>query len=123
MHVEDEILDIPVIRLLLENAIYHGLEPMDRSPWLIRILAFRDGGELALSVEDNGVGVSENQYRDLLEHRGLSNDSHTGLGLANLNQRIKLIYKLDKGIELSKSDLGGLKVTVRIPVTEAGERR
>jgi len=127
LHVEDEVMNVRVIRLLfqplVENAICHGLEPMDRSPWLINVLAFRDGGELVLSVEDNGVGVSENQYRDLLEYRGVPNDSHTGLGLANLNQRIKLIYRVDKGIELSRSDLGGLKVTVRIPITEASERR
>ncbi|UKS31020.1 sensor histidine kinase [Paenibacillus sp. HWE-109] len=125
LQVEDEILDVRVIRLLfqplVENAIIHGLEPMDRSPGLIRILVFRDGGELVLSVEDNGAGVSENQYRDLLENRSSPNDSHTGLGLMNLNQRIKLVYKLGRGIELSKSELGGLKVTVRIPVMKVGE--
>jgi len=127
LHVEDKILDVHILRLLfqplVENAICHGLEPMDRSPWLIRILAFRDGEELVLSVEDNGVGVSASKYRDLLAYPHVSSDSHTGLGLANLNRRIKLIYNLDRGIQLSKSELGGLNVTVRIPIIGAGEQR
>ncbi|MBO2944360.1 sensor histidine kinase [Paenibacillus sp. F411] len=123
-------LDIPaalysalIMRLLfqplVENAIVHGLETSEEEHWIIQITGFQEGGLLHLTVEDNGIGMNSDQSLQALtlpEDDADPPDLHTGIGLSNLQNRIRLYYGAEYGISLSDSSLCGLRVDITLPL-------
>jgi two-component system, sensor histidine kinase YesM len=101
--MEREILGMRVPKLILqpviENAIYHGIDK-NRRAGLIHLEVLRQEKEVRIIVEDNGSGIEEEQLK-LLNDTLLENDdkflidnefSELGIGLRNVNRRIKLFY-------------------------------
>lgn len=70
-----------ILQPIVENAIYHGLKPLPDGG-MVHIHALERGGCLVLSVEDNGVGMDEEQIRRLFIQK--PQDSH-GIGVVNGN--------------------------------------
>lgn len=99
---------------LIENALYHGLNMIDEGHITIRI--FEDGDDVVMEVEDNGVGMTPEQVNELFE--GDVTDK-IGIGVKNVNDRIKIYFGDHYGITI-KSELDvGTVVSIRIPkVTE-----
>ncbi|MEI2394768.1 MULTISPECIES: sensor histidine kinase [Paenibacillus] len=81
--VDETILGMEILKLLLqplvENAIYHGLEPRV-GEGIIRLTGVRDGQYLVFTVEDDGVGMED---ISLMEQ---------GYGVRNVKERLKLYY-------------------------------
>lgn len=104
--VDDDILDEKMLKLILqpiiENAIYHGLEPKPGSGSLW-IKAYREKEHMIFSIEDNGVGMEGDRWK-------------TGYGLKNVRERLKLYYGSEYDL-LVKSELKkGTRMEIRIPV-------
>ncbi|WP_181438567.1 cache domain-containing sensor histidine kinase [Paenibacillus sambharensis] len=123
IEVEDTVLPSKMMKMLLqplvENALTHGLERVKGRPWRIRISLGRQQDRLHIVVEDNGIGMSDDSISKVLAGipaADVTETLNTGIGLTNLNQRIGLIYGREHGVHLSRSDLGGLKVTIDIPL-------
>lgn len=119
--VEDEtIVEYNILKLTLqpivENAIFHGIEPK-KSAGAIRIHIFYEKENIVICVEDDGVGMSREKINEVMNGRkkeeklrGLS-----GVGIKNVDERIKLNYGRDYGIRIV-SELGEYtKVHVTIP--------
>ncbi|MBU7591202.1 sensor histidine kinase [Metabacillus halosaccharovorans] len=124
MNVEEELLEFPVMKLLLqplvENAITHGLESIKRKYWLINISITKEDNMVKFIVEDNGKGMNEEEMENALKYNeDLESETdkmmHSGIGLSNLHHRVKLLYGNQYELELSSSSLGGLKVQLVIP--------
>ncbi|MBO4638052.1 MAG: sensor histidine kinase [Clostridiales bacterium] len=99
---------------LIENAIYHGLNMIDEGHIKIRIRS--DGDDVVMDVEDNGVGMSEDQIKELF----LSDiTDKRGIGVKNVNDRIKIYFGDKYGITIRSELDVGTCVSVRIPkITE-----
>ncbi|MBQ8525580.1 MAG: histidine kinase [Clostridia bacterium] len=86
---------------IIENAIMHGIIPRRDEKGKIAIRIRKSDADLIVDIEDNGVGIPESKIAEL---RKLINDgtvkSKHGVGISNVNQRIKLIYGDEYGIEL-----------------------
>ena len=69
---------------IIENAIYHGINRMvDEGEILIEV--HQDQDDIILAVEDNGVGMTEEQCQEIMKkERG----DRTGIGIKNVNDRI-----------------------------------
>lgn len=112
VYVLDEGLNIKIptltIQPLVENAILHGLrkkEGMGRV--ILSILAV--SGAYEISVEDDGVGISDEDLKQILEIP----KENEGIGLYNINKRLQKRY--GKGIQI-KSTLGeGTRVGFKVP--------
>ena len=99
---------------LIENALYHGLNMIDEGHIIIRI--FEDQDDVILEVEDNGVGMSEEQISELFEND--ITDKH-GIGVKNVNDRIKIYFGDKYGITIRSELDEGTCVSIRIPkITE-----
>ena len=116
LEVEPHLLSMYCLKILLqpliENAITHGLRPLDH-PGEIHIRIFTQENNIIMTVEDNGVGMSDQMLDEV--KNGLSNQALHKYGLYNINQRIRLTYGETYGIHIQSQLNSGTKVTVTIP--------
>lgn len=119
--IEDpELYDARMIKLtlqpLVENSIFSGIEPSGK-PGLIKIHIFSQEQTLYISIRDNGVGLSEeNIARLLTDTSRVTKNYMSGIGLPNVDRRIKLVYGQEYGIKID-SELGVYTcVTVSLPL-------
>lgn len=113
--------EIPKMSLqpIVENAIYHGIEQMAEDT-NIYIKGLLDGDDCIIEITDAGRGMSETQveelYRKINGEMEVSGGSGNGIGLKNVQDRIKISFGESYGIEIA-SKLGCYtKIMVRIPM-------
>ncbi|CAM4206342.1 sensor histidine kinase [Paenibacillus alkaliterrae] len=105
---------IPKLSLqpLVENAINYGLEQMIDT-CTIKIHAYVEEALLFIAVEDNGTGMEEHFVAQLLS--GQVKTKGSGLGLKNIEDRIKLLYGDAYGITVESEPNRGTKVILMLP--------
>ncbi|PQP81445.1 two-component sensor histidine kinase [Paenibacillus sp. PCH8] len=106
-----------IIQPIIENAYEHSLEKNTASGLLV-IRFHLEAPYAEITVEDNGSDLHERDIH-LLQER-LHNDAGTEemTGLMNIHRRLVLTYGEKSGLFLSRSELQGLKVTIRIQCKE-----
>ena len=121
VEVERDILDYRILHFLLqplvENAIYHGIKSKNENG-CVTIRGRREDSNLLFTVEDNGKGMNEAELSALkqkLEEKTMNEKETRGFGVWNVNQRIKLFYGNEYGIEIESEELKGTIVRICIP--------
>ncbi len=105
---------------IIENAIYHGIDRMvDQGMIIIRI--FQDGEDIIFQVEDNGIGMTEEQCSQFLKQEGSDRQGLGGIGIKNVNDRIKIYFGENYGISIQSELDEGTCVTIRMPKVEGDE--
>lgn len=116
----NELEDIRVPRLILqpiiENAYEHCLEKQTEEGQL-RVSFDRRDTEIRITVQDNGGVLSEEAIQQLGSRLEQHTEPSEITGMMNIHRRIRLIYGEDSGLFLSRSELNGLKVEIRIKLT------
>lgn len=102
------------IQPLIENAIYHGIDRMvDKGEIKISVKQAEDDiGDIIITVEDNGVGMTKEQCEKILKKE--RSDSG-GIGVKNVNDRLKIYFGEKYGLSIKSEPDEGCTVTVRIP--------
>ncbi|WP_374354310.1 sensor histidine kinase [Chitinimonas sp.] len=90
-----------VLLTLVENAIKHGIEPAIRGGEMV-VSAKQDEMCLLLQVADSGVGLAD--------------DWHSGIGLANVRERLQLAFAGAASLSLSQQPTGGTVASVSLPL-------
>lgn len=116
---EPEVLDLASLKLMLqplvENAIYHGMEFMD-GDGLIEIRAYLEMDELRFSIRDNGLGMTREQASGLLGDRPpLASRRGSGIGVKNVNERIRLYFGEAYGLQIQSEPDEGTLIEIRLP--------
>jgi two-component system, LytTR family, sensor histidine kinase LytS len=110
-----EQLALPTLTLqpLVENAVNHGLKPMKKGS-RIKVMVQSVGSHVHISVSDNGKGMDDRTVTTLLK-QPVSSAKGAGIGLYNVNERLKLL--LGENVQMSiVSELEkGTTVLIRIP--------
>ncbi len=98
-----------VLQPLVENAIRHGIAPR-RGAGLVSINGHKTQGKLVISVTDDGMGK---------QSRGAANNggSH-GIGLTNIDKRLRELYGNSGSLELIWPSSGGCQAVLKIPYCE-----
>ena len=91
-----------MIQTLVENAIKHGLEPKAEGGSLT-VRAEIVHGKLAISVADTGLGF------------GRAATAGTGVGLANIRERLQILYGAKASLVVAENQPSGTRVTVTVP--------
>ena len=104
------------IQPFIENAIYHGLDRMvDEGE--IKIIAEQRGRDIVIIVKDNGLGMTEEQCRTILQK---DRSDSRGIGVKNVNDRLKIYFGEEYGITIDSELDVGTTVTIKIPKIEKG---
>ena len=114
-----------IIQPLLENAIYHGMASAE-DDGLIRVTAYREGEDLLIDVEDNGLGMRPELAASLLdEDRPEVRTKGSGIGVRNVHQRVGLTFGEGYGLAIFSEPDEGTLVRIRLPALdrEEAERR
>jgi len=123
LRIAPEVLPVAVpflcLQPLVENALRHGLEPK-AGVGRITIIAEDAGSECRITVEDDGVGMDPEQLRRILAGEHPSNSSGSGIGLANVDERLRQVYGDEYGLVVETGPDAGTKVTVRVPKYHPG---
>ena len=91
-----------MIQTLVENAIKHGLEPKAEGGHL-RVAAEIVHGKLQVTVADTGLGF------------GKAATAGTGVGLANIRERLQLLYGPKATLTVAENQPSGTVVTITVP--------
>jgi hypothetical protein len=107
--VPDELMKglVPALMLqpLVENAIRHGIEPR-RGPGLISIEAKQEDKHLHLIVRDDGRGLPGGD---------LNGSVRRGIGLANIQARLRGLYGQDHSFSFGRAEPQGCRVDIHLP--------
>jgi len=117
--VDEDILHLLVPKLtlqpLIENAIYHGLKVKGETGSL-RITGKRTEQGIVLTVEDNGVGMTQDTSEMLLQ-----NNPEGHFGVYSVNHRIKLIFGQEYGVNVHSVEGEGTRIDIILPAKESME--
>ena len=121
--IHEDTLNCKIIKFILqplvENAIFHGINTSD-SDAKIKITSEIQNNDLVIKVIDNGVGMDVENWEDISIKK---KKMHTGIGLKNIEERIKLYFGQQYGIELSSEIEIGTTVKMILPLINTEEER
>ncbi|MEV2247970.1 histidine kinase [Streptomyces sp. NPDC049970] len=133
LQVAPEVLPVALpflcLQPLVENAVKHGLEgavtlPRAKDPGRsgegpirITISALDAGAEAEVVIEDDGTGMDPERLRQILRGEG---GTSSGVGLLNVDQRLRQVYGDDYGLVIETGVGAGMRITLRLPKYRAG---
>ena len=108
-----------ILQPIVENAIYHGLEPKGEQGQVI-VSGFLQADKLHFRISDNGVGMDAEVLTAL---RGGTNQSTTmgGYALHNVRDRLRIIYRNNFTMTITSNKGMGTTVTLILPALQEGE--
>lgn len=118
--IEDEamVATLPAMLLqpLVENAIKYAVSPQEEGA-CISLSARVVGQRLRIAVEDTGPGIDGPMQMSMLDHmpEGAGRPVSTGVGLANIRNRLMQGYGADHLFETRSQPGGGFTVLIEIP--------
>lgn len=118
--VEEDTLSLFIPRFILqpivENAIYHGMpEDLSRQGRIV-ISAKIQEEYLEIAVEDNGEGISMEKAEDILKKGKQKSRSFNGIGVVNVNQRIRLYFGEPYGLDFESEKGKYTRCILTLPV-------
>ncbi|GIO41508.1 sensor histidine kinase [Paenibacillus apis] len=123
---EEDILQCQVLRFMLqplvENAIYHGIKPLEDRRCTISIQACSTGDQLVIHVANDGLPIPSDKLVRI--NQMLTEDKQdgavAGFGLYSVNHRIRMLYGKGYGLKISSSE-EMTTMTIRLPKSDRKE--
>lgn len=122
--LEERCRDIRVPRVLLqpfiENAFEHAFQEKGGTG-VLRITYLYGEGDITIQIEDNGEHLDDIRLAELSQQLSSSRlESGETTGMINVNQRVRIKFGPAYGVRVSRSALGGLNVSVKLPTGGEG---
>lgn len=119
--IPEEFLGYRVIKMTLqpvvENALYHGIKNK-RGGGTIRISMHYQGSDLEIDVEDDGIGMNEEdtmRLQRLADGLEKAREDNAGFGMANVGERMRLNYGQRYGLKIESEYGKGTIVRILFP--------
>jgi two-component system LytT family sensor kinase len=97
----------------VENSIKHGLSPKVEGGSII-LRSRMEGDRVVVEVEDDGVGISGDGFLEVPSGVGGS-----GIGMANVSERLKVLFGDAARLVVNNSQTGGTLVQITLPIYQA----
>ncbi len=123
--IPEKLMNATVVKLslqpIIENSIMHGLRPK-RYRGTLTLSAEETASGYLLYIRDNGVGIPADIMRNMNHRLATTNvQDYQHIGLYNVNQRIRLIFGTNSGVELAELPGGGTEVLLRYHIEKSEE--
>ncbi len=115
----DVVLPTKALGMALRNLLKNGIEATRGTEPVVLSVA-REDGALAFRVADQGVGMDDEQLKQVAEPVFFSKGQGMGLGLFLAKP---VAEQLDGSRELASGEAGGTLVTIRVPLDRFDERQ
>lgn len=112
---------------LVENALYHGLEPR-KGGGQVTLRLTRLGKSISIVVHDDGIGMDEatlEKVRQRLSGKLPEEDSRgkrSGIAVYNVNKRLQILFGEAYGLQYTSAPDMGTDVEIRIPLVSDENR-
>lgn len=105
-----------IIQPILENAIYYGVGNMDAddNPRIL-VKGRRTDNDIYLAVSDNGMGMRQEDVKNILSDNKKVPKHGSGVGLINVHTRIQLMFGAKYGLIVESEPDEGTTVTIHLP--------
>ena len=110
--VQQELVPKLILQPVVENALEHGLDVKEEGEKILRLSFLREGKDTVIRVEDNGMGMEQEQAEKLITYQA------KGYGLKNVNDRMCILYGDEYAIRIFSKVNQGTRVEIRIPGEE-----
>lgn len=105
-----------ILQPLIENAIYHGVKNIETKGH-IQITVTSAIDVIMIKITDNGIGMPIEKCKAILNDEAtVISKSGSGVGVRNVNQRIKLYYGDAYGLRYESMEGHGTTVTITLPL-------
>lgn len=113
-----------ILQPILENAIFHGMEGIEKGEIYIHIdkvkgknkVGGKVGEILKIEIIDNGVGIDKETIEIIMNSSSKSSSrGYSSIGIKNVDERIKLHFGHEYGISIYSEKTKGTNVTVLLP--------
>jgi two-component system LytT family sensor kinase len=104
--LHDALIPAMLLQPIVENAYAHGLSRLDRDG-MLTVEVSQQKQRLKVVVLNNGVGLNPPPRSD---------SSHTGVGLANVKNRLRLHYGDEQSFTISDAGKNRVRVTITLPL-------
>jgi two-component system sensor histidine kinase YesM len=118
---QSEMADCQILKLvhqpLVENALYHGIKNK-RGRGLLQVKGWRENNRLHFSVQDNGIGMTEEKLANIMKQINGSadpEDLNNVYGLYNVNKRLELYYDTSTKLVITSQYKAGTTVYFSVP--------
>jgi two-component system LytT family sensor kinase len=101
-----------ILQPIIENSIKHGIAPKIEGG-RITIRATRHQDRISIEVEDNGVGMAEEEIPKVY---------NSGIGISNIIERLKVVYHSDYVFSVKSFPGHGTFTHIEIPIQEGAVR-
>ncbi|WP_306010355.1 sensor histidine kinase [Bacillus sp. MMSF_3328] len=110
-----------ILQPIVENAMIHGLEKKLENGYLL-IKGYVKNDLLHIQIIDNGVGMDERTMSALLKGVYVNRDENkgTGNGILNVQNRIKLLFGREYGLNIDSNENVGSVFELTLPVHREG---
>ena len=118
--------EIPKMTLqpIVENAIYHGIEELAEDSSIYIKAIFEDEGNYIIEITDSGQGMNQETidqvYKKIAGEIESGGGSGNGIGLKNVQDRIRISFGSQYGISIYSREKCYTKVVVKLPITHKG---
>ena len=97
-----------ILQPFVENAFFHAFPQGQRGR--IQVFVKEEGDNLRFDIVDDGAGIGSEQLRALVRGERPKSEHFTGIGIGNVDERIKTIYGMDYGINIFSEEGKGTRV-------------
>lgn len=126
MDIDEQWLDVRLPKMtvqpIIENAVKHGLESLDR-PGILKVIAREEDGVLNIIVEDNGKGMDAERLNCLVDSLNCATTKENGkmgIGLQNLQRRLQHMFGEPYGLLIRSVPGEGTQVAIVLPIPQKG---
>lgn len=115
---EEDLLDKKIIKFiiqpLIENYFIHGIR-LESNDNILKIRIKKISNIINIVIEDNGKGIPIQRLNILKQKIKNQKNDDQMVGILNVNQRIKIKYGNEYGVDLESEEGEGTKITIKLP--------
>ena len=101
-----------ILQPFVENSFFHAFPEGQRGS--IQVFVRQGEGCLRFDIIDNGIGIEKKKLQSIQKKEKQKGEHFTGIGVGNVDDRIKMIYGKDYGIKIVSEEKRGTTITILV---------